>query len=321
MEASEKQGLMEWMKAAIDLETEIATQEAIKNNYTKKHLDSEPKLDLIELPSAPQTPIYINTDTSFNDLLYNHTACFLGIVMGSVLIIFGFFGLFESFLIGLLYIIIGIILLIVSCKPINDSKVKKGQHNERLSSQYHIKKSEYDRQVEIVNAENRQRKTAYDHDAQIWRENGKTNLDLMNNELIKPKNLLSQLYAQQFVYPKYCNLPALTSIYEYFITGRCEELAGPHGAYNLYEDELRKDTVISQLNVVIENLEQIKQNQYMLYQQVKMIQQNTAEIDYELRQIKGLTFNIAQLSALNTYYAAITARNSEISATFHLLNG
>ena len=43
----------------------------------------------------------------------------------------------------------------------------------------------------------------------------------------------------------------------------------------MYEDEVRKDTVIAQLNAINENLEKIKQNQYMLYQQVVSIRENT----------------------------------------------
>lgn len=126
------------------------------------------------------------------------------------------------------------------------------------------------------------------------------------------------MYSKGIIYRKYCTLPALTSIYEYFVTGRCTELTGPHGAYNLYEDELRKDTVISQLNAVIENLEQIRNNQYMLYQQVKAIQENTSMIASEVRQIRGYTVQIAQLTALNAYYAALNERNNRITMYYHL---
>lgn len=140
----------------------------------------------------------------------------------------------------------------------------------------------------------------------------------MDAPLTASKSLLEKFYASEIIYPKYRTLPALTSIYEYFMTGRCTELTGPHGAYNLYEDELRKDTVISQLNTVIENLEQIRQNQYMLYQQVKAIQENTAVIASELKQIKGYTIQIAQLTALNAYYAALTERNTRITMYYHL---
>lgn len=105
------------------------------------------------------------------------------------------------------------------------------------------------------------------------------------------------------------------------VTGRCDELKGPHGAYNLYEDEIRKDTVISQLNRVIENLEQIKQNQYMLYQQVRKISDNTEVIKHELDAIRGYTVKLTELSALNTYYSSLTAKNTGVSALFHVLNG
>ena len=128
-----------------------------------------------------------------------------------------------------------------------------------------------------------------------------------------------QLYAIDAIYPKYQNLPALTSIYEYFITGRCDELTGPHGAYNMYEDEVRKDTVISQLNTVIENLEQIRQSQFMLYEQVKMIQKTASAINGELAQIRGYTIALTQLTALNTYYAALNERNSRATMYYHLL--
>lgn len=140
----------------------------------------------------------------------------------------------------------------------------------------------------------------------------------MSQSIDATKELLAQLYARDVIYPKYRNLPALTSICEYFVTGRCTELAGANGAYNLYEDEVRKDAVISQLNIVIENLEQIKQNQYMLYQQVKTIQENTSTIVSEMKQIKGYTVQIAQLTALNAYYAALNERNTRITMYYHL---
>ena len=168
---------------------------------------------------------------------------------------------------------------------------------------------------------NLEAKRIYNERLASWTESGKENDIVLQKPLDSTKSLLSKLYANDFIYAKYQNLPALTSIYEYLLTGRCDELAGAHGAYNLYEDEVRKDTVISQLSTVIDNLEQIKQNQYMLYQQSKLIKNETAAINYELQQIKGYTINLTELTALNTYYSALTARNSEISAAFHLLNG
>lgn len=71
------------------------------------------------------------------------------------------------------------------------------------------------------------------------------------------------------LYPKYATLPAVTTIYEYFITGRCSELSGPNGAYNLYESEGRANMIIDKLDNIAEKLDEIKANQYALYRAVE----------------------------------------------------
>ncbi|MBE5778815.1 MAG: hypothetical protein E7331_05725 [Clostridiales bacterium] len=132
--------------------------------------------------------------------------------------------------------------------------------------------------------------------------------------------LLEKLYASDVIFPKYRNLPALTSISEYLITGRCDSLTGPHGAYNLYEEEIRQNTVIAQLNVVIRNLEQIKQNQYLLYEQVSQINRVAQGVYSELRQIKNYSASIAASSALTAYYAGRNERHNRISMYCDLLD-
>lgn len=190
--------------------------------------------------------------------------------------------------------------------------------NQLLLSDYNNELSAYNTYTSELKRQNNE--LSKEHHAQMdeWKASYLKLKAHMDAPLTESRALLDRYYASEIIYPKYRTLPALTSIYEYFMTGRCTELTGPHGAYNLYEDELRKDTVISQLNTVIENLEQIRQNQYMLYQQVKAIQENTAVIASELKQIKGYTVQIAQLTALNAYYAALTERNTRITMYYHL---
>ena len=192
------------------------------------------------------------------------------------------------------------------------------KENRKLAEENEKKRQQYIEAQESLRIVNEQLQKEYVIEYNEWLQSGNSLIDSMTTPLNQTQNLLARFYADETIYPKYRTLPALTSIYEYFITGRCDELTGPHGAYNLYEDELRKDTVISQLNTVIENLEQIKNNQYMLYQQVKAIQQNTAVIASELQQIKGYTIQIAELSALNAYYAALNERNTRITMYYHL---
>lgn len=168
-------------------------------------------------------------------------------------------------------------------------------------------------------AANQKKEEAHKRQYRDWEASKQAILQSIQAQTQKSIALRDAFYAQEnFLYAKYLTLPALTSIYEYFLTGRCDELTGPHGAYNLYEDEVRKDTVIEKLNVVIENLEQIKQSQYLLYQQVKAIQQTTNAIAQELVQIKGYTIALTQLSALNAYYARLNERNTRISMYYHL---
>lgn len=80
-----------------------------------------------------------------------------------------------------------------------------------------------------------------------------------------------QLYATHIVNPKYCEIAALTSMYEYLDVERCSRLKGPDGAYNMYENEIRANTIISRLDTVIDSLEQIKNNQFLLYQKLNSI--------------------------------------------------
>jgi len=197
----------------------------------------------------------------------------------------------------------GLLSIIRTRKKINQRVQKYATYQDNLAS---------------IQQQNQQRQETYDAAIRQCDESILALRTAAQPHIDETNSLLERLYDKNIIYRKYCNLPALTSIYEYFITGRCTELIGPHGAYNMYEDELRKDTVISQLNTVIENLEQIKQNQYMLYQQVKSINENTQVIASELRQIKGYTVQIAQLSALNAYYAALNERNTRITMYYHL---
>ena len=79
------------------------------------------------------------------------------------------------------------------------------------------------------------------------------------------QQLLDKLYELNVIFPKYRDLVAVSQMYEYVASGRCNTLSGYEGAYNLYEQELRMNIVISQLEDIYDQLEEISTNQYMLY--------------------------------------------------------
>lgn len=107
---------------------------------------------------------------------------------------------------------------------------------------------------------------------------------------------LNALYDMNIIFSKYRNFVAVSQIYEYYMSGRCIQLEGHEGAYNIFENELRQNIIILKLNEVLNQLEEIKQNQYMIYQAINEanarlanIESNTAAIAYNTSVIAGNT--------------------------------
>ena len=306
MDKQEQQEMMKYMKTAIDLETEVARQEVMIAECSQYWDTQKPCYHPLDIPE--RNIQYVKDDTNKEDTFENifksgWFAIGLGIVFS-----------FGSVPFGVFCIVVGIILVIVGPVGIHSQSKQTYNQNRQLEE-------DYENKVKQIEEKNREKQVQSNKDLPIWQESKDNLLKHMQVPLDDTRRVLEQWYqSKDYIYPKYHTLPAMTSIYEYLLTGRCEELIGPNGAYNLYEDEMRKDTIISQLGTVLENLEQIKQNQYMLYQQVKSIKATSEEMVTELRKIKGYTIATSQLMALNTYYASLTATNTSISMGLQLLN-
>lgn len=111
---------------------------------------------------------------------------------------------------------------------------------------------------------------------------------------------------------------AMTTIYEYFASGRVTELTGPHGAYNLYEQELRANIIIDKLDTIAEQLEQIKHHQYVLYEEMQHGNRVLKDI---VREIQNVNEGVVKLvdgnnqiirnTKIMAHYNEITAQNTE----------
>ena len=132
--------------------------------------------------------------------------------------------------------------------------------------------------------------------------------------LFKQKN---QLYATEIIFGKYRDLAAITSFYEYLLSGRCETLDGINGCYNLYESELRANIIINKLDTIGDSLEQIKGNQYLLYSQL-------SQINTELSALNATTTamlnGIRDTAEIFLEHSAVIAHNSAVSAYYAKLN-
>lgn len=137
--------------------------------------------------------------------------------------------------------------------------------------------------------------------------------ELLSN-LFRKKN---QLYGADIVFGKYRDLAAITSFYEYLLSGRCETLDGVNGCYNLYETELRANIIINKLDVIGDSLEQIKSNQYMLYSQL-------SDVNAELNTLNATTTamlnGIRDTAEVFLDNSNVIAYNSAVTAYYSKLN-
>ena len=147
----------------------------------------------------------------------------------------------------------------------------------------------------------------------------------INDKYWSLKVTLDKLYAVDIIFPKYRNIFAVCSLYEYLASGRCSTLEGHEGAYNIYESELRQELILIKLDVVISQLENIKQNQYMLYKEMKEMKSILYNISCQMKEmlkktdtiidntniIASNTQQIAECSAVIAMYTQMTAKNTE----------
>lgn len=167
----------------------------------------------------------------------------------------------------------------------------------------------------------------------------------LNDEIKAAEDLLSKLYharnklyAADVIYEKYRNVVALSTFYEYLMSGRCDSLVGADGAYNLYESETRANLIISNLTEINKSLDKIQQTQYLICSQLKAmnraldtvnetltaayntiidikadttgIRENTNDMNSYLEQISKNSSIVAHNTAATAYYAKI---NSELT--------
>lgn len=139
-------------------------------------------------------------------------------------------------------------------------------------------------------------------------------IDETKEHLKKQYEVLQTLLEAEIVFPKYNNVVAWSTMYEYFVTGRVTELGGPNGAYNLYESELRANIIISKLDVIIDKLDAIKDNQYVLYTALMEVNSTLNDIS---RSLKSTNFNLDRITESQRaieYNTKKTAMYSDIIA-------
>lgn len=136
----------------------------------------------------------------------------------------------------------------------------------------------------------------------------------LRTEVNKVENLIEKLYSANVIYPKYRELVPIVTMWEYIDSGRCTELLGANGAYNLYESESRQDIIISNLTQALSMLAQIRDNQYALYEAIQESNDIAERVYRQSERLIASNKNIERNSEIMSYNAKIAAQNSTISA-------
>lgn len=260
-----------------------------KSVYTQEQIiaDMEEKMEELGLDRYIEIPLKEHAKAEFPMAMLGAIAgCIIGFVWG--------FAAYTSlsdmfFLKPFMGIVIGAIIGI--CIDISFIS----NEDKRLNNEYEMKLEEYckkkDENAERIKMELIEKDRMYELYSELYDQYEST-IELLNS-----------YYDKNIIYPKYRDLVALCTIYEYLVSGRCLTLEGRNGAYNKYDIEDKLGQILSKLDIVIEKLDEIMHTQHILYRAItesnQMVQQL---IEQSNRQIQLAEYNLEN-SAISAYCA------------------
>lgn len=144
-----------------------------------------------------------------------------------------------------------------------------------------------------------------------------SNLQQLKEQHKATAKVLTDVYSLDIIYGKYRTFPQVCSLYEYIRSGRCTTLReeqgfGSGGAYNLLEQETLQKTIILQLNQIIQHLDAIQANQYMLYNAIQESNRKMDEILTGIGQLSNQIYGLDDQQVVS--YLKQLEKNSAITA-------
>ena len=300
------QQLKDYLKCVFELEGQLYKHQKLVEGYTKKRNSGIPVEPARSFPTQPTPPSLITAQqivaegSDFKKAMIALTVFLSSIFFAPFLILIPL--LDDDYSPLMIWGIICVFIAIASWKPLKEAKLK--QENKAKYANASAQQN-YLRELENFRAKEAEARRVYDNKMLAYmharsKYNRETSQQLAKFDEIKNSLLssLTKLYSQNIIYVKYRNLVAIATIYEYFDSGRCTELEGPNGAYNMYEIELRSNIIICSLAQIISDLAQIKNGQYALYEQIN-------RSNLEVTKILG---NIYDEQILTAYYAEVASK-------------
>lgn len=292
--------LTEYLGILLDMEKEQETEtqliEKVKIQVDALGIAKEIEAPVRNVPEKPGEPLMgeIKNKKEIYNLTSNLT---MVVILGLILLVVGFnmigygaVALGVSFL-GLVIAGGSFLYMQILISEENETEEK----NKKILAENSKKQKNYQERLHVYEHEYAQKTNEYEnaykeYKVKVEGENKRlvreeqekavlnTTLQQITVRKSKGAKALGKLYDMDVVYPKYRNLSMISSLYEYFASGRCSTLEGHEGAYNILEQEIRLDHIVLQLDQVIVNLEKIRRNQYMLYEAMQSVNANVSRL-------------------------------------------
>lgn len=292
--------LTEYLGILLDMEKEQETEtqliEKVKIQVDALGIAKEIEAPVRNVPEKPGEPLMgeIKNKKEIYNLTSNLT---MVVILGVILLVVGFnmigygaVALGVSFL-GLVIAGGSFLYMQILISEENETEEK----NKKILAENSKKQKDYQERLHVYEHEYAQKTNEYEnaykeYKVKVEEENKRlvreeqekavlnTTLQQITVRKSKGAKALGKLYDMDVVYPKYRNLSMISSLYEYFASGRCSTLEGHEGAYNILEQEIRLDHIVLRLDQVIVNLEKIRQNQYMLYEVMQSVNANVSRL-------------------------------------------
>ena len=308
--------LTEYLKQVSSLETSVYKQTEIQKQAMNDLSMPIVYKEQIEKPSRQRIPAPAAPTFAFSDVGNYPIANVIALVAflsGFVQVI-----LFEGFITYFICLAVAVATMLVSLfralleyrKNVREypaKLVKYNQECEKVDREYKEALLQYKHQSMIAEKQFAAERSAAHHAYQLASDE----VAKLDGPLQETKKLLEQIYSADIIFQKYRNMVAMCTMYEYFASGRCTELVGPTGAYNLYEAELRQNLIINQLELVNENIEQVKQNQFVLYQSIYETNQLLSGVSADIKGILSMSADIAASSRITAFCSQVTAANAQ----------
>lgn len=285
-----------------------------KQNFLLQELYNERSNILNQRPIAKKN--YNNTKVQFYrrspDLGSIITLFCIGGIAGLCLggILAGAFNIHIQILLGILGGAIGIFLYIIPFEKENNSRLNS--RNRRIAEL----KSE-NRLIEKENQiieKNNQRRAEYNRQAIVEID---YEIKRVKKEQEKTKKIIDAFYSDGIIYYKYRGLIPISSLLEYFESGRVDSLKE---AYNKYDNELLHRVIIDQLNICISQLNNIQNNQLALYQAIIEALDEVKEISGEYRTLAKGYKDLNQNIKMNNYHQQVNKIHMRTIENYQLLN-